>query len=297
MQYQITGDERDLSTAAAQGAGDGDGEWAPAGADLRTDLPHSARMYDYYLGGKDNFPADREAAERIRQLFPDTFTAARANRRFLARAARYAAARGLDQFLDIGTGIPTSPNLHEVAQSADPAARVAYVDNDPIVLAHARALLDSSPQGRTAYIDADFRDPEAILNSPRLAGTIDPERPIALFLLAILHFVPDSDDPYETVQRLKDILPSGSLLILSHSTADFVTPEMLARRADTEAAYATGGTTLALRSRERIMPFFSGFDLVEPGLAPVHEWRAEADEDRELTRERIPFYAGVALKP
>ncbi|WP_051939198.1 SAM-dependent methyltransferase [Phaeacidiphilus oryzae] len=282
--------------ASTRGA-DGAEEWAPVGRDLRTDLPHTARMYDYYLGGKDNFPADRAAAEKIRALFPDTFTAARANRRFMVRAARYAAEEGITQFLDIGTGIPTSPNLHEVAQGIHPAARIVYVDNDPIVLAHARALLTSTPQGRTTYIDADLRDPETILSSPQLTRTIDPKRPIALFLMAVLHFVPDSDRPHQTVQRLKEMLPSGSMLVLSHSTADFVAPEMLTHRKDTEDAYATGGTSLALRSGEEIMRFLSGLDPVEPGLCPVHEWRSTAPEDLALSRERVPFYAAVARKP
>ncbi|ABW12495.1 protein of unknown function DUF574 [Parafrankia sp. EAN1pec] len=177
-------------------------------------------MYDYYLGGKDNFPADREAAEQVIGTFPSVRALARQNRSFMTRATRYLAGEmGIRQFLDIGTGIPTSPNLHEVAQSLVPAARVVYADNDPIVLAHARALLASSPQGRTVYLDADLRDPESILDSPQLRETLDLTQPVALSLVAILHFI-KGDEPYAIVRRLLDALPAGSYLVLTHGTAD-----------------------------------------------------------------------------
>nr|WP_232534019.1 SAM-dependent methyltransferase [Plantactinospora sp. KBS50] len=190
--------------------------------DLRTDVPHPARVYDYLLGGKDNFAADRAAAEKGLKANGNSRVPPRENRAFLARAVRYLAAEaGIRQFLDIGTGIPTAPNVHQVAQGVDSACRVAYVDNDPIVLSHARALLTGTADGMTEYIDADLRDVDGILNSPQLRRVIDLDQPVALLLIAILHFVGDADQPYEIVRRLLAALPSGSYLALSHLTGDF----------------------------------------------------------------------------
>ncbi|WP_285900971.1 SAM-dependent methyltransferase [Frankia sp. R82] len=251
----------------------GSGERTPV--DLKTDQPHTARMYDYFLGGKDNFPADREAGQRAMAGAPDIARAIRANRAFLVRAARYLAAEaGISQFLDIGTGIPTSPNLHEVAQAVTPDARVVYVDNDPLVLAHARALLTGTPAGRTAYLDADLRDVDAILAAPELRDTLDLSRPVALSVLAILHFLPDTDtgEPFTLVRRLLDALPTGSHLVVSHGTPDFA-PAISEQGA---AAYRAGGIAVQLRRRDEFARFFDGLELVDPGIVPVHRWRPDA---------------------
>ncbi|WP_050996989.1 MULTISPECIES: SAM-dependent methyltransferase [Frankia] len=263
------------------------------GATLRTDRPHAARMYDYYLGGKDNFPADREAAEQAIAAFPNARVTARVNRAFMTRATRHLAAdAGIRQFLDIGTGIPTSPNLHEVAQAVAPDTRVVYADNDPIVLTHARALLTSTPQGRTAYVDADLRDPAAILDSPELQKTLDLSRPLALSLVAIFHFLPDEDDPYGIVRRLVDALPSGSYLVLTHGTADFDPGAE-----EFAAAYRQRGVPFQLRSRAEVERLFDGLELVDPGLLVAHRWRPDDDDSMSLLDAQVGLYGGVARKP
>ena len=257
--------------------------------DLRTDRPHPARVYDFLLGGKDNFAADRAAAEQGMKANPNSRIPPRENRAFLRRAVAYLAREaGIRQFLDIGTGIPTSPNVHEVAQAITPEARIVYVDNDPIVLAHARALLTSGPTGRTAYIDADLRDVESILKSPELGRTLDLDQPVGLLLIAILHFIGDDGDPYGIVRRLVQALPPGSCLALSHLTGDY---EPAAWAGVTEV-FRKQGVTMRVRSRAEIERFFTGLDLVEPGLVPVHRWRAEAEpppaqaaDDPDLTAE------------
>ncbi|WP_438803228.1 SAM-dependent methyltransferase [Frankia gtarii] len=269
---------------------------AAAGLALRTDQPHSARMYDYYLGGKDNFQADRDAAEQAIIAFPNARIAARQNRAFMTRATRFLAGEaGVRQFLDIGTGIPTSPNLHEVAQDIAPDTRVVYADNDPIVLTHARALLTSTPQGRTAYLDADLRDVERILTAPELRETLDLTRPVALSLIAVLPFLGDSDDPYGVVGRLVDVLPAGSYLTLSHSTADF--DPAIERIA---ATYRAQGITAQPRDHAQTERFFAGLELVEPGVRPLHRWRADGPAGtvgEGLTDAEVSVYAGVARKP
>ncbi len=181
----------------------------PPSLDLRTDVPHAARMYDYYLGGKDNFAADREAADRVLEIFPGVAVGARADRRFLGRAVRFAAGLGIRQYLDIGTGIPTSGNTHEVAQSVAGDSRVVYVNNDPIVLAHARALLHGTPEGRTAYLDADFRDHRRVLSALE-TGILDLTRPVALLTVALLHFIPDEDEPGEVCAAARWCHPARS---------------------------------------------------------------------------------------
>ncbi|MFJ7147593.1 SAM-dependent methyltransferase [Streptomyces sp. NPDC100445] len=263
--------------------------------DLELDRPHSARIYDYFLGGVTNFPADREAAARAIGAFPSALIAARSNRAFMRRSTRFLAQRGIDQFLDIGTGIPTSPNLHEVAQSVLPGARVVYTDNDPIVLTHARALLHSHPDGATAYMAADVTDPAALLAHPVLRSTLDLGRPIALSLNALLHFVTDDHhDAHAIVEHLKAALPSGSVLVVSHATPDF-DHEAIARLT---AIYQAAGTPLQTRTREEITGFFTGWDLLDPGLQPVLRWRPDPDETHHtLTDAEAACYAGIARKP
>ena len=237
-----------------------------------TSVAHQARMYDYVLGGKDNYAADRAAMDAALEIWPDMAYGARANRAFLRRAVTYLAAdAGVRQFLDIGTGIPTAGNTHEVAQAIAPESRVVYVDYDPVVLAHARALLDSSEQGATEYIDADLRDTEAILTA---AGRLlDFTRPVAVTLLAILHAVPDADDPWAIVATLLKAVPPGSYLAISTSAGDLMDPGALARLQDTWKGSVQ--QQLAFRGRGQVARFFAGTDLVEPGLVPVDEWRAE----------------------
>jgi hypothetical protein len=261
--------------------------------DLQTDRPHSARMYDYYLGGKDNFLPDREAAAQALAEFPHGRTTAQQNRAFMHRAIRYLAREvGIRQFLDIGTGIPTSPNLHEVAQRIAPDARVVYADNDPIVLTHARALLTGTSAGRTAYLDADLRDVEAILASAELRDTIDLAEPVAVSLVAILHFFPDADDPYGIVRRLLDALPSGSQVVISHVTGDYA-PETWTQLIET---YRSRGIPAQARSHGEIARFFEGLDLVEPGIQVAHRWRPDNSVPAGLTDAEVSVYGGVGRK-
>ncbi|MDT3438096.1 SAM-dependent methyltransferase [Pseudofrankia sp. BMG5.37] len=264
--------------------------------DLKTDVAHSARMYDYYLGGKDNFPADRQAAEQVRTTMPEVVHGAVQNRAFLVRAIRYLAAEaGLRQFLDIGTGIPTSPNLHEVAQVVAPTSRLVYVDNDPIVLAHARALLTSRPEGATAYLDADFRDPQRILTAPELLETLDLTRPIGLSLGALLPFIPEQADPEGIVRQLIDALPSGSYLTVTYLTTDF-SPDQVAKTVD---IYRAQNIPVHPRTHDEILRFFDGLDVVDPGVTPLHRWRPDATvvDSPEAEEGGRLAYAGVARKP
>jgi hypothetical protein len=256
-----------------------------------TSVAHQARIYDYLLGGKDNYAADRAAAEAWLQVNPGTTFTARANRAFLGRAVRYFAAEaGIRQFLDIGTGIPTAGNTHHVAQAIAPDSRVVYVDYDPIVLAHARALLTSSETGATDYIHADLRDTTAILDQAR--ELLDFTQPVAITLIAILHAIPDSDDPHAIVARLLDAVPSGSYLAVSHMGSDLIAPETLREMKDIGARMSQQQYTH--RSREQVARFFDGTDLVEPGLARVEEWRPEpgsADEGKSF------IWSAVGRKP
>jgi hypothetical protein len=263
--------------------------------DLQTDRPHPARVYDYLLGGTDNFPADREAAEAGMKANPAGRVPPRENRAFLRRAVQFLAAEaGIRQFLDVGTGIPTSPNVHEVAQGIAPDSRILYVDNDPIVLAHARTLLTSHPEGRTRYINADLRDVEAILNAPEVRDTFDPDQPIGVLFIAIMHFVADDWDPYGIVGRILDGLPSGSYMALSHLTGDF-DPEAWERVA---AIYRRTGVIMRVRSKPEIARFFDGLEMVEPGLDLVHRWRPDPGEDPDaVTDAQVAVYGGVARRP
>jgi hypothetical protein len=256
---------------------------------LDTSVAHIARVYDYLLGGKDNFEADRAAGQAMLQAYPDIANSMRSNRQFLARSVRYLAEdAGVRQFLDIGTGIPTANNTHEVAQSIAPDCRIVYVDRDPVVLIHARALLTSLPEGVTDYIEADIRDPQAILS--HAASVLDFSRPIGLMLVAVLHFVPSSDSPHELVSTLLDALPSGSFLTLSHPSLDVDAgaSEAAQRFNDRAAEQAT------LRSRDDVLRFFDGLDLVEPGLVQVQDWRPTTPP---LATTGTSVWAGVARKP
>ena len=255
--------------------------------------PHPARRYDYWLGGKDNFQADRDAAEAIANVFPHIRTAARENRAFMQRAVRYLAAEaGIRQFLDIGTGLPTANNVHDVAQGVAPESRIVYVDNDPLVLTHARALLTSSEGGATAYIDADVRDPEKILGDPAVRETLDWSRPVALLLVAVLHFVEDHEDPYGIVNRLVAALPPGSYLVLSHATFDPLDPETIAAMNAVNEGITPRFSPRALAEVSR---FFDGLDLLEPGIVSVSDWRP-APGPRPTPAEATGYGAVAAVR-
>ncbi|OON71618.1 SAM-dependent methyltransferase [Streptomyces tsukubensis] len=228
-----------------------------------TSKPHPARVYDWLLGGKDNYPVDWEVGEK---LPPEAKDGARQNRQFMNRAVAHLAESGVDQFLDIGTGIPTRPNLHQIVQERNPAARVVYTDNDPIVLRHAEALLVSTPQGVTDYIQGDVRDLAAVLGHAR--DILDFKRPVAVSLIALMHFIADDQDPYGIVSTLVDALPSGSYLVMSHASSDLF-PELSDQ---VVAEYAKGGITLGFRTRAEVAKFFDGLDLIEPGLVTTTEW-------------------------
>jgi len=251
-------------------------------------------MYDYYLGGKNHFAADRETAEKGLAAWPGGRAAARENRAFLGRAVRFLAAEaGIRQFLDIGTGLPTTGNVHEVAQAAAPASRVVYADNDPLVLAHARALLTSSPEGRTAYIHADLRDPRSILSDPAVREVLDFSQPIALMLVAVLHFIPDEFKPAQVMATLTGALPPGSYLVASHITGEH-DPDGPAAGA---RAYRAAGLPAQLRDSGQFAQLaFSGLDLVPPGVVLVSEWRPEGGGPRPTPAE-VSWYGGVARIP
>jgi hypothetical protein len=236
---------------------------------IDTTKPHPARIYDYLLGGKDNFEVDREAAEKVAVAVPTARAEVAANREFLRRAVAYTAGQGISQFLDIGTGIPTVGPTHEVAQKVNPQARVAYVDNDPIVLAHSRALLTTND--RTFTIQADVREPDTILGDPAIRRTLDFGRPIALMFVGLLYFVDDEEDPWGLVARYRDALAPGSHLLLSHVID---TPETRAAA----ATYENATSRLSPRDPERIRALFDGWDLVEPGIVPVHDWHPDGGE-------------------
>ncbi|MBW8481960.1 SAM-dependent methyltransferase [Actinomadura parmotrematis] len=259
--------------------------------DLRTDVPHPARVYDFLLGGKDNFEADRAAAAEVLKHQPNSPRAMRSNRAFLARMARHVVREhGIRQFLDVGTGLPTSPNLHEAAQEIAPETRVLYVDNDPIVLVHARALLTSAPEGATAYLDADLRDPASILGSAKLRETLDLSRPVALTLLAVLHFVTDEDEAHAIVRALLEPLAPGSVLAISVvPDADETDPTVAAGA----KAYRAQGLQLKTRTKAEVERFFDGLDLLGPGVTRTEHWYP--DHDVDLTDLQY-MYAGVAVK-
>lgn len=264
---------------------------APA-VEIDQTKPHPARAYDYYLGGKNHYAVDRDLGERTIQLWPAVRIAARENRAFLARAVRYLVAEnGIRQFLDVGTGLPTTDNVHQVAQRIAPESRIVYADNDPIVLAHARALLTSDPRGATAYIQADLREPEKILDHPATRATLDLSEPIGLMVVAVLHFVVNEDRPAEILRTLVDTLPAGSHLVASHITAEHDPDGVYT----VERTYRQSGVPAQARTAadfERLA--FTGLELIEPGVALVSEWRP--DREHRPTAAEVNWYGGVARK-
>jgi hypothetical protein len=261
--------------------------------EIDTSRPHPARTYDYFLGGKNNFAADREVADKVLEAWPTIRVGVRENRKFLARVVRYLAGEvGIRQFLDIGTGLPTADNTHEVAQAVTPTARIVYVDNDPLVLAHARALLTSSPEGRTAYIHADLRDPLSILNDPVTREVLDFDQPIALMLIAILHMIPDAEKPDEIMATLLDALPSGSYVVASH-----ITGEHSEGAASGERTFQQASLNAQWRDSDVFARLaFGGLELVPPGVVLTSEWRND-DPGPRPTAADISAYGGVARKP
>ncbi|GGW39392.1 MULTISPECIES: SAM-dependent methyltransferase [Streptomyces] len=257
---------------------------------INTSQPHTARIWNYWLGGKDNYEVDRAAGDQIRQLHPGIGEYARADRLFLGRAVRHLVHDvGIRQFLDIGTGLPTADNTHEVAQAAAPEARIVYVDNDPLVLAHARALLTSSPEGRTDYLDEDLRNVDAILE--HAAKTLDFSKPVALILLGVVIFVGDDEDPYALVRRLVDRLPAGSHLVLSHTITSPSMPDV-----DEAVKFWNehGTPKLTQRTPEDVARFFDGLELLEPGVLSCSRWRPEGGDASEP--EEVAMFGGVARK-
>lgn len=256
---------------------------------IDTSVPHVARIWNYWLGGKDNYPVDREVGDQILGMLPDVARLARASRLFLNRVVWHLAAEaGIRQFIDIGTGLPTVDNTHEVAQRAAPESRIVYVDNDPLVLEHAKALLTSTPEGSTAYIHADARDPDAILEGA--AETLDFSRPIAFTLMGILEFVTDDDQAYGIVRRLMDAVPSGSYFAMYDGT-NVVHGAASDRIVD--VWNASGNASLVLRTPEGIGRFFDGLELLEPGIVPVTHWRQDAAAEPEA----VDAYGAVGRKP
>jgi hypothetical protein len=265
-------------------------------SEIDTCKPHPARMYDYFLGGKTNFAADRQAADAVLEIVPTTRTTARENRAFVGRAVRYLVEEaGVRQFLDIGTGLPTEDNVHDVAQASSPEARVVYVDNDPLVLAHARALLTSAPAGRTAYIQADLRDPATLLQDPALRAVLDFSQPVALILAAVLHFLPDDTKPGAVMSTLLDALPSGSYLVASHITGEHLPPKEATEGAD---KYKSSGVPLQVRASDEFAALaFCGLKLVSPGVVLVSEWRPDRGDGPYPAPSEVNIYGGVARKP
>jgi hypothetical protein len=258
--------------------------------DFDTSVPHIARVYDYWLGGTDNFPADQAMGERTMQAYPNLALSVRANRAFLARAVRFLTTEaGIRQFLDVGTGIPTANNTHEVAQRIAPASRIVYADHDPVVLAHAKSLLTSTPEGATAYLDADLRDPDKILAAA--ADTLDFSQPVAVMLIAVMHFIGDDADASAIMNRLTGACVPGSFVALSHAASDIDAEQMaeMVRRLNQSTAEKT-----TLRDRAGVTRLFDGLDLVEPGVSRAAEWRPDSADE---AASPAALWAGVARKP
>lgn len=273
----------------------------PLSAEIDTTVAHEARVYDYWLGGKDHYEADRALGDAIAEQIPTIATMARANRAFVGRAVRYLVKEaGIRQFLDIGTGIPTSGNVHEVAQLADPSSRVVYVDNDPIVLAHARALMTSTPEGATRFVFADLHEPDSILSERAVSETLDLTQPVAVMLIAVLMYFREESEVRRVLSAIMDAMPSGSYLALTHPTADF-DPEAVA---GVVAAAESSGIAFQPRSHAEVANLFTGMDLVDPGIVPVMAWRPEAPDGdaarlhpgTEPDPESAYYWAGMARK-
>lgn len=265
------------------------GDWHPTGID--TETPSTARMYDYYLGGKDHYPADREAAQQVLAAIPDLPTVLRENRRFLRRAVQVMAQAGIQQFLDLGAGLPTEENVHQVAQAATPDARVVYVDHDPVAVAHARALLATDAQ--TTVADADLRHPDQVLTHPEVIELIDFDEPLGVLFVAVLHFVTDEENPAGVVAAFRDVMASGSHLAISHGTRDHLPTDTDA--APVQQTYEQATSTITSRSQEQIRGLFAGFDVLEPGIVPLHQWRTDP-VDPAATLPTLGF-AGLGRKP
>jgi SAM-dependent methyltransferase len=259
--------------------------WAPSEVDLSR--PSAARVYDYYLGGSHNFEVDRVMAREAISMWPELPAIMQSNRAFLRRAVRYLVGEGITQFLDIGSGIPTVGNVHEVAHEADSMARVVYVDSDPVAVAHSRAILAGDE--RTTVVRADLREPDTILNDPTVRGAIDLEQPVAVLMVAVLHFVPDQDDPLDAVAQVRDRLVPGSHLVLSHASAEG-RPEVAASH---RQLYSRTPTPMTMRSHAEIARFFDGFELVEPGLVWLPLWRPEGPSSAINEPERTTGFAGI----
>jgi hypothetical protein len=261
--------------------------WVPE--EVPQDKPNVARMYDYYLGGHHNFSVDRRAAEAAMAIYPDLPLVMRANRAFLRRAVRFLAARGVEQFLDIGSGIPTAGNVHEVAQQANPAARVAYVDVDPVAVAHAQALLGHDPL--TTIVRGDVRQPAQILAHPQVRDLLDWTRPVGVLLLMVLHFVPDDEEAHGAVRVLRERMPPGSYLAISHAATDDIAEAL---REQMMGLYTRTSSPITSRSRDQIGRFFEGLELVAPGLVYLPQWRPDRSEQRHFREpERSVTLAGV----
>lgn len=269
--------------------------------DLRTDRAHPARVYDYLLGGKTNYAPDREMGQRVLENVPTAEVTAREGRNFMHRVVRYLTEEvGIRQFLDVGTGIPTSPNLHELAQNVAPETRVVYADNDPIVLAHSRALHQSKSEGRTAYIQADASDPDSILDSAELAETLDLSQPVALTLSLLLHWLPQQVDAYEVVRKLVKALAPGSYLMIAHVANDIVPRHAVSRISND---FQESGGQMNPRNRDEVLRFFDGLSLITPGLVVPQQWRPEPPHvhglravPEPISADDVPIWAGVALK-
>lgn len=264
-------------------------EWAPANVDI--DRPSVARVYDYYLGGSHNFAADRELAAKIVELAPETVAVARANRAFLRRAVRFCVHAGIRQFLDIGSGIPTAGNVHDIAQSMNPAARVVYVDIDPVAVAHSEAILAGNELA--GVLQADLRQPDKLINHPELRRLLDLSEPVALLMVSLLHFIPDEDDPHAIMATFRDVLAAGSHLVFSQVTSERLEQQKMAAA---RREYQRMATNLSMRSRAEISQLLAGWELVEPGLTFLSGWRPDSPEDADAADEPSVFLGGVGIK-
>ncbi|MER7080537.1 S-adenosyl methyltransferase [Saccharopolyspora kobensis] len=267
-------------------------EVSPEHGHIDLEKPNAARVYDYYLGGDHNFAVDRQMAEEAIAMWPDLPLVMQANRAFLRRAVQFCVEQGIDQFLDLGSGIPTVGNVHEVAQQAAPGARVVYVDTDPVAVAYSKKLLHDNPDA--AIIDADMRDPGRVLGSPEVAELLDLSRPVAVMMVAVLHFVPDGDEPSKIIARYREVMAPGSFLVISHASNEG-RPDVGPAHADLYRKRTT--TPMTMRSQAEVTGFFDGFELVEPGVVFLPQWRPVAPDEVGEHPERLTGLAGVGRKP